>query len=435
MNEAKSETYARLSELIDRLQSQDVPLPEKERDAMALGNLAETLLYVKDHGVDSVSMLDENEFSNIRSMLPEDDSMERASEQELKALLKEKDLTIEDVINFIRIQNLAQPGGDLPAVRTKRPSFFVTPLDKISSKAFNHLENGALYDSEPIAVAMEKRGSKRKIDTLVSINFEGMEQYGIKVSGRRELDPYDREIHDAIATLYSEGGNKYITLQMIYQTISGDPNAKLNPKQSDAITHSIRKMMGTTISIDAKEEAQMLGYDSLQTYSHLLPAEMATATLNGTAVTCLHVLKPLPLYSYAVMKNQVDRVDISLLKSPISKNEENITLQGYLLRRILQMKGKSRLNRTIVYETVFKQINIAAPSEGALRKKKTMVRKKVKKLLDDWIQKEFIYGYKENLKGNSIYSVTIQLSEILPQPTDTELLLETQKNNQMAFKS
>ena len=66
MNDTRqSATYTRLLRLAERLQSQDVPIAEKEDDAIALGHLVETLLYVKDHGVDTVSMMDENEFSNM----------------------------------------------------------------------------------------------------------------------------------------------------------------------------------------------------------------------------------------------------------------------------------------------------------------------------------------------------------------------------------
>ena len=97
------------------------------------------------------------------------------------------------------------------------------------------------------------------------------------------------------------------------------------------------------------------------------------------------------------------------------------------------MKGKSRLNRTIVYDTVFKQINISAPSEGALRKKKLMVRKKVKKLLDDWIKKSFIHGYQENMKGKVVYSVTIRISAELSGSTETVELKNEPKNHQLAF--
>jgi len=130
--------------------------------------------------------------------------------------------------------------------------------------------------------------------------------------------------------------------------------------------------------------------------------------LNGTVAECLRILRPPVLYEYANKKNQIGRFDIKLLNSPINKTEEIITLQGYLYRRILSMKGSS-LRKTIVYDTVYNQIEVTAASDGALRKKKSKVRDQVKRILDYWKQENFIAGYVENKRGTRIYSVTIRL--------------------------
>jgi len=123
----------------------------------------------------------------------------------------------------------------------------------------------------------------------------------------------------------------------------------------------------------------------------------------------LHILREPVLYEYANKKNQIGRFDIKLLNTPINKTEEIITLQGYLYRRILSMKGSSNLSKTIVYETVYNQINVTAASDGALRKKKSKVRGQIKDMLDYWKQENFIAGYCENKRGQEVYSVTIRL--------------------------
>ena len=131
-----------------------------------------------------------------------------------------------------------------------------------------------------------------------------------------------------------------------------------------------------------------------------------TATLNGNVLECLHLLRKPILYEYADKKNQIGRFDIKLLNSPINKTEEIITLQGYLYRRILSMKGSSTMSKTIVYETVYNQIGVQASTDGALRKKKNKVRGQVKSIFDFWKQEGFILGYIEQTQ-NRIYSVTI----------------------------
>ena len=292
-------------------------------------------------------------------------------------------------------------------ISTTRPKQFVTSIDKVSNKAFE----GVLNNPELLPVAMERRGSKKDITTMVSINFDEAQADGLSIRGRKELTAYDREIHDAITSLYVDGANEYITTNMIYQTITGSTGVKrgLTPKASQAISDSITKLMYSRLIIDATEEAQAF-YKGLKLSkdSPLLPAERVTAILNGQVQECVHVLKTPPLYEYAEAKGQIGRVELKLLNSPINKNEEIITLQGYLMRRILSIKGSSKLSPSIVYETIYKQIDVTAETPGALRKKKAKVREQVKKILEYWKKEGFIKGYVENKHGQEVYSVTIR---------------------------
>jgi hypothetical protein len=290
-------------------------------------------------------------------------------------------------------------------VNTKYPVNFLTPTDKVTLRAFENKLTGRQMQK----LGMERRGSKKQITTLASIDFDKLDG-SVQIKGRKELTAYDREVHDAIITLYIDGGNEYITPQMIYQVMTGNPDAYLHPKQAEAISESITKCMYTRLIIYASEEAKEYGFDSFKYDGNLIIGERVTATLNGTVLECLHILRPPGLYEYANKKNQIGRFDIKLLNSPIKKTEEIITLQGYLYRRILSMKNKkSNLSKTIVYDTVYKQIDVTAASDGALRKKKSKLRDQVKKILDYWKQEKFIAGYVENKRGKRIYSVTIRL--------------------------
>ncbi len=289
-------------------------------------------------------------------------------------------------------------------VNTVYPVNFLAPTDKVSNLAFSNELTGEHIQQ----LAMERRGSKKQITTLASIDFEKLNG-SVQIKGRKELTAYDRQVHDAIITLYVDGGNEYITPQMIYQVMTGNPNAYLEKKQAEAISDSITKCMYSRLIIDASEEAKAYGFDSFKYDGSLINGERVTATLNGTVVECLRILRPPVLYEYANKKNQIGRFDIKLLNTPINKNEEIITLQGYLCRRILSMKNNPNLSKTIVYDTVYSQIEVKAASDGALRKKKSKVRDHVKKILDYWKQEQFIAGYVENKRGTRIHSVTIRL--------------------------
>lgn len=288
-------------------------------------------------------------------------------------------------------------------VNTIYPVNFLAPTDKVSNLAFSNELTGSHIQQ----LAMERRGSKKQITTLASIDFDSLNG-SVQIKGRKELTAYDREVHDAIITLYVEGGNEYITPQMIYQVMTGNPNAYLEKKQAEAISDSITKCMYSRLIIDASEEAKAYGFDSFKYDGSLISGERVTASLNGTVVECLRILRPPVLYEYANKKNQIGRFNIKLLNTPINKTEEIITLQGYLYRRILSMKNNSNLSKTIVYDTVYNQLDIKAASDGALRKKKAKVRSQVKKILDYWKQEQFIAGYVENKRGQVIYSVTIR---------------------------
>ena len=304
-----------------------------------------------------------------------------------------------------KLQQLEEENG-LPetVINTFYPVNFLAPTDKVSNLAFsNELTGGHIQQ-----LAMERRGSKKQITTLASINFDNLNG-SVQIKGRKELTAYDREVHDAIITLFVDGGNEYITPQMIYQVMTGNPDAYLNPKQAEAISESITKCMYSRLIIDASEEAKVYGFDSFKYDGSLISGERVTASLNGTVVECLRILRTPVLYEYANKKNQIGRFDIKLLNSPINKTEEIITLQGYLYRRILSMKSNPNLSKTIVYDTVYSQIEVKAASDGALRKKKSKVRDHVKKILDYWKQEEFIAGYVENKRGTRIHSVTIRL--------------------------
>lgn len=293
-------------------------------------------------------------------------------------------------------------------VLAKRPKQFIAPTDKVSKRAFE----GLLNSPELLPVAMESKKSKKKVDNMVSINFDEAQAHGLSIRGRKELTPYDRVIHDAITTLYIDGENEVITTNMIYQTITGNTGhaTGVTAKASQAISESVTKLMYSRLILDASaEEDAFFNGVHLSKDSPVLPAERLTASINGQIQEAIHILKAPPLYEYANLTNRLGRVDMKLLNTPINKNEEIILLQDYLMRRVLSIKNpNNKLSPSIVYETVYKQLNVDAPTPGALRKKKATIRKYIKKILDYWKDEGFILGYVENKRKNEMYSVTIR---------------------------
>ncbi|MEE0986731.1 MAG: hypothetical protein U0L03_04320 [Succinivibrionaceae bacterium] len=287
-------------------------------------------------------------------------------------------------------------------IKTKAPKQWITPIDKVSNKSFDG--EGTLYEENEVEVDIGRSKSGKKILTLARLDYSDK---SIQISGKKELTQYDREVHDALVTLYIDGGNEYITPQMIYKAMTGNPEAKLAPKQQEAISNSLNKLMYSRLIIkDSKEECKAYCFDKFTYEGAVIQGEKATVKVNGVIVEVYHLLREPALYSYANLKNQICRLDIQLLNSPVNKNGENITLQGYLLRRINGIK-RSKLSPTILYNTIYEQLDIQASSDGALRKKKLKVRNTVKKILDYLKAHDFIKSHTENSHGHEVTGITI----------------------------
>lgn len=287
-------------------------------------------------------------------------------------------------------------------IKTKAPKQWITPIDKVSSKAFDG--KGALYDENEVEVSIGRSKSGKEIVSLVRLDYS---DNAIQISGKKELTQYDREVHDALVTLYIDGGNEYITPQMIYKAMTGNPEARLMPKQQEAISNSLNKLMYSRLIINAsKEECKAYGFDEFTYKGTVIQGEKTTVKVNGVIAEVCHLLRAPALYTHADLINQISRLDIQLLNSPVNKNEENITLQGYLLRHINGIKG-GKLSPTILYDAIYKQLDIQASSDGALRKKKFKVRNTVKKILGYLKAHDFIKNYTENSHGQGVTGITI----------------------------
>lgn len=264
-------------------------------------------------------------------------------------------------------------------VRTIYPLTLAGPIDKVSKLAFA----GSLTDQLQ-SLAMERKGSRRQVTTLASINFSAPQLQGIK-----GLTHYDEAVYTAVCSLY-DVGNEYMTPQMIFQAMRGNNEARISPEQAALIRESITKFMYGGAYIDATQEAERHRINGGLIYdSNLLHAERVTHNLNGTITECIHVLKTPVLFEYARSKNQIGRAPIAALATPVDKNEETFALQAYLLERIFAMRGTDP-QRNIAYSSVYSAVlgeeaaSSKGPQSGYIRVKKSRIRKKIAIILGHW---------------------------------------------------
>lgn len=309
-----------------------------------------------------------------------------------------------EVISYIKRKHsvdLTPP----PQAKTKYPKEKASPTDVVSDNAFKGLLVSKFM--EPLDTGATGKKTPKAMKVKACVNIDEIKSATIL---NKNLTLFDREVHDSIVSLWVDG-NDIISNRMVYQAMTGDPKARLHPgPMMDAISDSIEKCQKTMVQIDATEEGKAYGLDETKFRGYLIPANTVTGILNGVVVEdCLEMLDMPTLYKYARGKRQISRYDIALLNSPVRKDEETIVLQGYLMRRIQAMKSSNNMRDTIVCETMFKELEITAESDSALRKKKTKIRDKAKAIFDYWKAQDFILGYEEIRKGASIYSYRIVL--------------------------
>lgn len=292
-------------------------------------------------------------------------------------------------------------------IRTAYPLTAIAPIDKVTKLAF---AGGLTEQLQPLA--MENRKSKRPVTTFASINFSAPQLQGLK-----GLTYYDRSVYNAICTLYARGGNEYITYQMIYQVMTGNEDAYLNPKQAADIKESVTKFMYGGIHIDATEEVKRHSIGGSFIYdTNLLHAERGRYNLNGTITECIHIIKPPVLLEYAGSKNQIFPIPIMALATPINNSSDISALKAYLLDRIASMRGTDS-QRDIAYTSIYsavwgKESSSKGTQSGYSRVKKIRLRENTAKVLEHWKTEKggaLIKGYEEYKRGKTVAGVKISL--------------------------
>ena len=307
-------------------------------------------------------------------------------------------------------------------VKTKRVQKALMPVDKISKTLFNPEKNSSFYSEESpsverVPVFVGEALNKEPVNVYVSLNVEEILKTG-QVRMREEviLNPDNRAINDAVCSLYA-AGNEYFTLDMIYRIKRGTPDSDVKPSDEErkSIEASMRKLAGTIITIDAREEMQKYGRGIEQYEGNLLYVESVIATINNNRVRCYHILREPVLLKFARDRKQIAECDVEFLALPFSATEENIKIRNYLLQQISHMKHNKKFSHVITYAKLYEYLQVEAPTAASLETKYRRIRDKVCKILDVWKKpykgKCFIYDYEQQKEGSRFSGVCITLTK------------------------
>lgn len=270
------------------------------------------------------------------------------------------------------------------------------------------------------ALPVALKGKEGEVNTYCMATYEGD---NVTISSRQTFDEYDRNVSDAVTSLYLYGDPSHIiTPAMVYRTmIHATDTETPSAHQIEAVTRSLDKLRFVRVVIDCSEELtyRNLSLNGAQVTNgkidtYLQAMEMLEVTAGDQTVKAYRVLKTPILYEYSHMIGQVLTVPANLLDirekrkdgavTRAANTEQRIAIKGYLLRRIEVMKGKTKQHRSILYKTLLAGIC----EEDASGKRRHEIRQYVKTCLDYWKEVGYIAGYAEYKEGREIAGVKIR---------------------------
>lgn len=223
---------------------------------------------------------------------------------------------------------------------------------------------------------------------------------------------YDDCVHNAVCSLL-EAGNTTFTAEMVYRAMNGLSNTeKIRPESLETVRKSIEKQRSIDVYIDYSEQAKEWNKSIKKTTirGHIIECRVAEGeTHNGYKKQVYVLLATPPIYEYSKIFNQVRTIPIGLLNIKNLRNSEQITvIKNYLLTRIETMRGSNGTGKTILYETLFSACDLNfSPSNPAKDAKK--YRGYISKILNQWVEQDYISGFSEKKEGRSFVGVTIKL--------------------------
>lgn len=302
----------------------------------------------------------------------------------------------------------------LPQLTSIIPQKHLIPNNKLANSLTKDI-----IDAGAIDLVVSGRG-KSEITTRCVLSYEGE---NVTLSSRQPFTEYDRQVADAVTSLYEYGDESHIvTAATVYRAmVHATETETPSPQQIGAVTRSLDKMRFVRVQIDCSEEltrrklslngAQVTG-GKIDTY--LLALDKLEVTAGGQRVTAYKVIKTPILYDYSRLTGQVLTVPAALLDirdksgAKVANTEKRIAIKGYLMRRISVMKGKTgnRQSNHILYESIYDEVS---DGKELSRKDQQSIRDYIGLVMDSWKREGFIKGYTELTSGRKKTGLEIKI--------------------------
>ena len=215
---------------------------------------------------------------------------------------------------FIAAENPADAQEIIEHLTSVLPEKYVVPNNKLA----NTMTRG-IIDIGRITLEESRRGAKKLVETTCILTYEGD---NVHLSGRQPFTEYDRNVYNAVSSLYVYGDQSHVvTPAMVYRAMTGlTDSEKPTAGQLAAVTRSLDKMRFIRARIDCTEELKMrritlnskqINGGEIDTY--LLTADAIKVQAGGQTVRAYRIIKTPILYEYAAAVKQVLTLPASVL--------------------------------------------------------------------------------------------------------------------------
>lgn len=344
--------------------------------------------------------LRELEIWATENMLTEEGDTERAKELILSSYRNKDGRLLSEI----------KDGEQLPKQDTNKPETHYHPNSKLSNTITKLDTNGVAWW---LAMGGKKEPS---VETRISLSYE--DENGVELS--KKMTRFDREVHDAVASLWA-AGNRVIAPNQVFRIMAGS-KSKVTPKQRQRVEESIDKQRRTFVTLDfskelrgktAEFEGETITASEANIEQYMLNADKQTVIgERGERVIGYAINKPPILYYHDKITGQIVSYKQSLLEKlskEMGNTDSSVLIRNYLIQQVKVMgrKGSNRSSQ-ILYETIYKEID----SEPKDRTERKRLNDKVKKCLDVLKGEGQIAGwseYRDKGRSHKLKGVDIEL--------------------------
>lgn len=258
--------------------------------------------------------------------------------------------------------------------------------------------------------------SKNKIGTHEETSTQFVMRYDdltAEIDNENSITWEDRIVMDAIFNIWrtkrNEDGNCVMSYLDIYRASSGKNADKLNRGVEEKIEKVVRKLrcLDITIKIDNESSIvnqraeQFKGVRQATIRGHAIMAtEFNIVHRNGEAVKGIEVYDCPILWKYAIAMKHFLSVDKRLLNVPgLYVTDKMSAIRNFLILHVKSLRAGQIKSKKIYVEKLLNEAGVDV--KGCTRADIARMRKTISKILDHFVNMEFIksYGFEDKNKS------------------------------------